>query len=173
MGTYDARSIRGQFPLLRDHPQLSYLDSAATSQVPDCVLEAGTPNIAGAVGFARACDFLASLDREALQVHTRELCNQVIDLVSSLRGARILGPQEPGSHDALVSLALDGVHPHDLAEALGERGVAVRAGSHCAMPIHQELCVPASLRVSFGAYSIEGDVERLAGALLECREELR
>lgn len=136
-------------------------------------LEAGTPNIAGAVGFARACDFLASLDREALQVHTRELCNQVIDLVSSLRGARILGPQEPGSHDALVSFALDGVHPHDLAEALGERGVAVRAGSHCAMPIHQELCVPASLRVSFGAYSIEGDVERFAGALLECWEELR
>lgn len=136
-------------------------------------LEAGTPNIAGAVGFAAACRFLGGLDREAIAQRNRELCNQMLDVLTSLKGVRILGGAEPNLRDGVVSFFVPAIHPHDLAESLGAANVAVRAGHHCAMPLHQALDVPASVRASFGAYSTEQDVNRFATALLHAWEDLR
>lgn len=135
--------------------------------------EAGTPNICGAVGFAEACRFINSLDREAIAQRNRELCNQILDVLTSFKGVRILGAAEPNIRDAVVSFFLPAIHPHDLAETLGAAGVAVRAGHHCALPLHQALNVPASVRVSFSAYSTEKDVNRFATALLHAWETLR
>lgn len=134
--------------------------------------EAGTPNISGAVGFAAACDFLGALDRERAARASTELCNQVLDVLASNPRIRVLGSTAPGSHASIVSFIHDGIHPHDLADSLGRRHVAVRAGHHCAMPLHQALGVPASVRVSFGAYSTEQDVERFARALHQAEKEL-
>ena len=96
----------------------------------------------------------------------------MLDVLASNPRIRVLGSTAPGSHTSIVSFAHDGIHPHDLADSLGRRHVAVRAGHHCAMPLHQALGVPASVRVSFGAYSTERDVERFARALHQAEREL-
>lgn len=150
----------------------SVTEQGFSAETGPAAFEAGTPNIAGAVGFAAACDFLGTFDRERIAQTTAELCDQVLDVLASNPRIRVLGSTAPGSHASIVSFHHDGIHPHDLSDYLGQQHVAVRAGHHCAMPLHQALGVPASVRVSFGAYSTEQDVERFAQALHQAEKEL-
>ena len=162
------------FPLMGGGGMVSAVSTEGFTALPGpSGLEAGTPNIAGAVGFAAACRFLDGLDREGIARRNRELCNQMLDVLTSLKGMRVLGVAEPNLRDAVVSFFVPSIHPHDLAESLGSAGVAVRAGHHCAMPLHQALGVPASVRASFAAYSTEQDMNRFATALLQAWEDLR
>ncbi|WP_180326734.1 aminotransferase class V-fold PLP-dependent enzyme [Raoultibacter phocaeensis] len=139
------------------------------TEAPLC-FEAGTPNIAGAVGFAEACDFLDDIGLAAIEERGSGLCDRLLTGLQAIGGVRVAGGFELGGRSSIVSFSLDGVHPHDVAQVLADRGVAVRAGNHCAMPLHQALGIAASVRASFGVYSEEGDVDRLLAGIEQAKE---
>jgi cysteine desulfurase/selenocysteine lyase len=130
--------------------------------------EAGTPNIAGAIGLAAAIDYLAGLDAEALAAHEADLVSHAAARLAELPGVSLVGT--PRHRVGAVSFAVDGVHPHDVATVLADAGVAVRAGHHCAQPLMRRLGVPATTRASFALYNTRDDVEALVAALGRVRE---
>jgi len=131
--------------------------------------EAGTPNIAGAVGLGAAADYLASVGREAILAHERHLMAYALERVAEVPDLVVYGPRDPAERSGVVSFTLGDVHPHDIATILDGEGVAVRAGHHCCQPLMRRLCVPATARASFYLYSGTDDVDRLVGALHKAR----
>jgi cysteine desulfurase/selenocysteine lyase len=123
--------------------------------------EAGTPNVADAVGLAAAVEWLDALGTERVLAHERALVEQALDALGALGGVTLYGPAAE-LRSGVVSFSVEGVHPHDLATILDERGVCIRAGHHCAQPLMRRLGVPATARASFWAYSTPGDVDALA-----------
>ena len=134
---------------------------------PPYRFEAGTPPIAQAIGLGAALKYLQSLGIEDVQKQEHAVTAYALAQLSSVPGLRILGPKERGP---LVSFAVDGVHPHDLATLLGEEEIGVRAGHHCAMPLHTALKIQTSTRASFGVYTEKSDIDKLVGALLRIRD---
>jgi cysteine desulfurase/selenocysteine lyase len=132
--------------------------------------EAGTPHIAGAIGLGAALDYLESLGRDAVAAHEAELLDYATALVSRLPGVRIIGTARRKA--AVLSFALDGIHPHDAATVLDHEGVAVRAGHHCAQPVMDYFGLPATLRASFGLYNTSEEVDLLVRGLERVREIL-
>jgi cysteine desulfurase/selenocysteine lyase len=126
--------------------------------------EAGTPPIAQAIGLGAAVDYLARFDRDALLAHERCLTEHAHRMLTALSGVRLLGP-EPEHKGGILGFTVEGVHPHDLAQLLDRAGVAIRAGHHCAMPLHDRLGVAASARASISLYNTREDIDRLAGAI--------
>lgn len=124
--------------------------------------EAGTPDVPGAVGLAAALDFWDAVGRDAVQAHEDALARYVFDRLLDVPGLRILGPRSPEGRTAVFSLALDGVHPHDIATILDAEGIAIRAGHHCAQPLMRRLGVPATARASCFAYTTFEEIDRLA-----------
>lgn len=131
--------------------------------------EPGTPAIAAAVAMDAALSYLEALGLEQVRRHGESLCAQVVQELRKLPGVRILGDPDL-ARSSLVSFALDGAHPHDVSEWLSVRDVMVRAGHHCAMPLHTALGVRASLRASFGVHCGSADVHRLVEAVREIAE---
>ena len=125
--------------------------------------EAGTPHIAGAVGFGAAIDYLTRIDPVALAAHERRLLELTTSALDQMDGVTIVGRAREKT--AIVSFVVTGAHPQDIGTLLDKQGVAVRAGHHCAMPLMQRLGVPGTVRASFGLYNSPADVERLASAL--------
>ena len=158
--------------------------------------EAGTPNIAGAIGLAAALDWLATIDNsplsqrgvgrdfgssranqipltpplpkgevrpnwDAIANHEEALLTYTDEQLRKIPGLTILGPPNPRDRAGLIAFTIDSIHPHDLATILDEKNIAVRAGHHCAQPLHDFLGLPASTRVSFGVYSSSDDISRL------------
>ena len=123
-------------------------------------LEAGTPNIGGVLAFAAVIDWLQTLDSQAVQAHEQALHQQLLHGLN-LRGMQILGTPDT----ALACFNAPGIHSADLAMLLGEQGIAVRAGQHCAMPLLHSLGVNGAVRVSLGLYNDSGDLQRLFTAL--------
>lgn len=138
------------------------------AESPMC-FEAGTPNITGAIGFARACRYLTELGVERIEKHGRYLTDRMISVLRDMPGVRIMGSECSGLRTSMVSFSIDGVHPHDAAEYFGNQGICVRAGQHCAMPLHAALGERASIRASFAAHTRAGEIDRL----LQCIEGLR
>ena len=125
--------------------------------------EAGTPNIAGAIGLASAIDYLGNQDRLAMEAHEQALLQHALDCCSQVQGFR---PIDSGSHRvSLISFELAGYHQQDVAHWLDRQGIAVRAGHHCAMPLMQSLGLPGTLRASFAFYNTLQEAEQLAQAL--------
>ncbi|TWB39187.1 aminotransferase class V-fold PLP-dependent enzyme [Nitrospirillum pindoramense] len=125
--------------------------------------EAGTPDISGAIGLAMAVDFMDSLGRAAIRDHEAALTRYAEVLLAEIPGVTLVGA---GGHRlGALSFLVDGIHPHDLATIFDQHDVAVRAGHHCAQPLMDRLDLPATARASFGVYSTEGDVDRLAEAI--------
>jgi cysteine desulfurase/selenocysteine lyase len=136
--------------------------------------EAGTPPIAQAIGLGAAFDFLARFDRSALSAHQEALTRHAYRVLSQIDGVRLLGPDPRDEPRAgIISFLVEGVHPHDLAQLLDRDGVAIRAGHHCAMPLHHRLGLAASARASFALYNTVADVDRLAGAIERAKWTLR
>jgi cysteine desulfurase/selenocysteine lyase len=135
--------------------------------------EAGTPPIASAIGLGAAIDYLSRLDPEALAAHEAGLLAHAQDVLGRVKGLRILGPNDPAHQGAIVSFTVEGTHPHDLAQLLDRHGIAVRAGHHCAMPLHRRLGIPASARASLYLYNTHDEVDRLAAALESVKTLLR
>lgn len=132
--------------------------------------EAGTPNIAGAIGLAAAFDYLESFDAQGLRKHEEGLLRAAASGLLQIEGARIVGTAPAKA--PVLSFALDGAHPQDVATLLDRQGVAVRAGHHCAMPLMQRLGLPGTVRASFGLYNSSMDVERLVAAVRKARDFL-
>jgi cysteine desulfurase / selenocysteine lyase len=132
--------------------------------------EAGTPDIAGAIGLGRAIEYLEGLDWEAAQAYERRLLECATDRLKDIPGLRIIG--EARDKVALVSFVMDDVHPHDMGTILDHRGLAVRAGHHCAMPVMSFYQVPATSRASLAFYNTVEEIDRLAAALRHARELL-
>jgi cysteine desulfurase / selenocysteine lyase len=141
----------------------------STFAPPPHKFEAGTMPIAEAVGLGAAVDYLTEVGRDAIAAHERELTAHALAALTGIDGLRILGPTEPVDRGAAISFELGGVHPHDVAQVLDERGVAVRAGHHCAWPLHRALGVQASTRASFYLYNTHDEVDALAAGLREAQ----
>jgi cysteine desulfurase/selenocysteine lyase len=130
-----------------------------TFKLPPGRFEAGTPNIAGAVGLARALDFLEETGLDKIEAHETALAVEARSRLLRLGGVTVYGPEDVRS--GIVSFNVAGVHPHDLATVLDQQGVAIRAGHHCCQPLWHRYGVPGSARASFGLYNTMDDVEAL------------
>ncbi len=130
--------------------------------------EAGTPAIAEAVGLAAAVDYLEGIGLPAIEAHERHLTDLALERLPSVPGLRILGPRE--DRGGALAFELAGIHPHDLSTILDRQGVAIRAGHHCAMPLHERLGIPASARASFYLYNRSAEVDALVEALGTARQ---
>lgn len=140
------------------------LDRATWAKVPQR-FEAGTPNVAATAAFPAAIELLEEIGLARVRAHEEALVGYAIDRLAALPGLRILGPLDPRRRGGLVSFADPHVHPHDMAQLLDEHGVAVRAGHHCAQPLHRLLGLVATTRASFGVYSTEDDVDALVDGI--------
>jgi cysteine desulfurase / selenocysteine lyase len=132
--------------------------------------EAGTPNIAGAIGLGAAAEWLTAVGREAVVAHEAELLARATAALLEVPGLRIIGTAE--DKVAVVSFTLEGAHPHDIGTLLDLEGVAVRTGHHCTMPLMEFFQVPATTRASFACYNTPGEVQRLVAAVRKVREIL-
>ena len=130
--------------------------------------EAGTPNVAGAVGLAAAVEYLDGIGMGEVARHERGLIRVAIERIGRVEGIRILGPG-PGERSGVVSFTLGDIHPHDLATILDSEGICIRAGHHCAQPLMRRLSLAATARASFYVYNDESDIDALVGALEQAR----
>jgi cysteine desulfurase/selenocysteine lyase len=121
--------------------------------------EAGTPNIAGAIGLAAAIDYLAGLDREGAAAHEEALLQRTLELAADVQGLRRIG--NPDHAAGIFSFLLEGTHPSDLGMLLDQQGIAVRTGHHCAQPLMARLGIPGTVRASYSIYNTQEDVTRL------------
>jgi len=145
-----------------------YLDHATWAD-PPLKFEAGTPNVAAAAAFPPALDLLEELGLKAVRAHEEELVAYALDRLAELDGLAVIGPHDPVLRGGLVAFHDPEVHPHDMATLLDQAGVAVRAGHHCAQPLHRRLGLVATTRASFGVYSKREDVDALIEAILFAR----
>ena len=134
--------------------------------------EAGTPAIAQAIGLGYAVDYLNQLGMHHVRRHEIELTTYAFDRLSQVEGVRIYGPPDPTARGGAVAFTLGDIHPHDVAAVLDGEGIAVRAGHHCAMPLHDKLGLTATTRASFYVYNLPEEVDRLAAGLDKVRELL-
>lgn len=136
---------------------------------PPAKFEAGTTNFADAVGLAAAIDYLTPLGMDAVHAHGRDLAYQAIRLLQAIPGVTVHGPPVPEDRGGVVSFTVDDIHAHDVAGVLDREGIAVRAGHHCAMPLHARLGVPATARASFAVYNDSSEIERLEAGILKVK----
>jgi cysteine desulfurase/selenocysteine lyase len=132
--------------------------------------EAGTPAIAEAIGLGVAVDYLDGLGMAAVRAHDKEIVAYAMERLSEVPGLKLYGPPEPEQHGGLATFTLEGIHPHDLATILDSDGVAVRAGHHCAMPLHLKLNLPATTRASFYIYTLPEEIDALVDALYHAKQ---
>ena len=144
-------------------------DDHSTWNVLPHKFEAGTPNVADAVGLAAACDYLDDIGMDDVLAHERALVRLASDGLGAMDGVRVYGPPA-GERSGVVSFSMADVHPHDLATILDREGVCIRAGHHCAQPLMRRLGVAATARASFYVYSDEQDVDALLRAVRTARE---
>jgi cysteine desulfurase/selenocysteine lyase len=137
------------------------------NQVP-YKFEAGTPNIAGVAGFGAAIDYLSALDRDAALAHEDDVLAYATAQVSAIPGVRIVG--EARDKTGVLSFVLDGAHPHDAGTILDQQGIAVRTGQHCAQPVMDRFCIPATIRASLAIYNTREDIDALIRGLHKVRE---
>ena len=132
--------------------------------------EAGTPNIAGAIGLAAAIDYLDKIGMEIVHQYEQELLAYVFPKLQAVEGLTIYGSEDLAQRSGVISFNLAGLHPHDVATALDYEGVAVRAGHHCAQPLLSYLGVAATVRASFYMYNTKADCDKLVEALQKTKE---
>lgn len=145
------------------------LDESSFNDVP-YKFEAGTPNVADAVGLGAAIDYLDDLGMERVRDHEIELTAYALPKLRVIKGLNILGPVDSASRGGIIAFTLDGAHPHDLASILDGEGIALRSGHHCTMPVHTKLGIPASLRASFYVYNTKSEIDRLVEGLLKAKK---
>lgn len=165
--------LKDMAPLLGGGAMIRKVSFEGTTYAqPPSRFEAGTPNIEGVVGLAAAVDYLSSVDpspgRAALAAHERALLEHACEELGAIRGLRLIGTAP--EREAIVSFTVEGIHPHDLGTILDGRGVAIRAGHHCAQPVMERFGVPATARASFALYNTHAEVEALAAAVRYAQE---
>lgn len=146
-----------------------YLDHSTWAEVPE-KFEAGTPNVAGAVGLMSAIDYLEKLGLANVREHDKQLTAYGLQQLGKLESIKILGTTDPEKRSGSVSFEYKGVHAHDVATILDSEGVAIRSGHHCTMPLHNYMKVTASIRASFNVYTTKEDIDKLVEALDKVRQ---
>ncbi|MDR7428355.1 MAG: cysteine desulfurase [Armatimonadota bacterium] len=137
----------------------------ATYKDPPHKFEAGTPNIADCIVWATAIDYLEGFGMAAIREHERQLLRYALGQLREVPGVRVLGPEDVEQRGSAIAFDLPGVHPHDVAQVLDQEGIAVRAGHHCAQPLHRRLGLAASTRASLYLYNTPGDIDALTRGL--------
>ncbi len=143
--------------------EVNYTD-ATWGDVP-YKFEAGTQNIPGIIGFGAAASFITSVGWEQIEFHEHDLTVYALDRLQRIDGVHIVGPSAIEKRSGVISFTVDGIHPHDVNEALNAKNVAVRAGHHCAMPLTRRLGLPGTIRMSFGVYSSKEDIDCAVDAI--------
>ena len=131
--------------------------------------EAGTPAIAEAVGFGAALAYLTKVGMDAVAAHEQEMVSYALERLEEIPGVKVIGPSA-GKKGGVAAFTLEGVHPHDVAQILDRSGVAVRAGHHCAQPLHEKFGISATTRASFYLYSIKEEVDKLVDGIYEVKK---
>jgi len=126
--------------------------------------EAGTPAIAEAIGLEAAVRYISNLGMEAIAGHEHELINYALEVLTQIPGVKVFGPGAD-KKGGVASFVMDGIHPHDVAQILDRDGIAVRAGHHCAMPLHEKFHIPATTRASFYLYNTYQEIDILVEAI--------
>jgi cysteine desulfurase/selenocysteine lyase len=148
-----------------------WIDHAQWNDLP-WRFEPGTPPIAEAVGLHAAVDYLDKLGMARVEAHERALCRLAIDALEGAPGVTLYGPRHVELRGAVLAFNVEGIHPHDGAALLDERGIAVRAGHHCAQPLMRRLGIVGTLRASFSVYNTAAEIERLSEAVQSLRGAL-
>lgn len=143
-------------------------DGARWNDVP-YKFEAGTTNIADAIGLGVAVQYLGALGMENVRMHEVDLLRYAFEKMSRIPNLRIYGPMDPQARGGVISFTLADIHPHDMASLLDEEGVAIRSGHHCAQPLMDHLGVPGTSRASFYVYNSAADIDAFIGALLKAK----
>ena len=144
-----------------------HLRSFVPDQIPN-KFEAGTPAIAEAIGLGVAVDYLSQIGMEAISAHEHAIIDYALERLVEIPGVKVLGPSAEHK-GGVASFTLDGVHPHDISQILDSDGIAVRAGHHCAMPLHEKFDLPATTRASFYLYNKMEDVDRLVESIYKVK----
>ena len=131
--------------------------------------EAGTPNIAGGIGFGAAIEYVQKIGIGAIETQEQKLLKSGIKRLSEIRGVELYGPQK-GPRTGIIPFNLKGVHPHDIASILDQRAVAIRSGNHCAQPLMRKMGVEGVARASFYIYNTQGEIEELGLGVEEARK---
>ena len=142
----------------------------STFAPPPQKFEAGTMPIAQAVGLGAAVDYLREIGLPAVWEHEQDLLRHALPALTGISGLRIIGPAEPADRGGAISFTLDGIHPHDLSQVLDDRGVAVRAGHHCAWPLHRAFGVQASTRASVYLYNTHDEIDALVAGIRQAQK---
>jgi cysteine desulfurase/selenocysteine lyase len=145
-----------------------HLRSFVPNEIP-YKFEAGTPAIAEAVGFGAAVDYLTSVGMAAIARHEQEIIRYALERLEEVPGVKLFGPTADHK-GGVASFTLAEIHPHDISQILDSRGIAIRAGHHCAQPLHDRFGLPATARASFYLYNTKEDVDRLAESLYTVRQ---
>ncbi|MCA9983980.1 MAG: cysteine desulfurase [Anaerolineales bacterium] len=135
--------------------------------------EAGTPSIAEGIGLGAAVDYLTSLGMDNVRAHEHEITAYALEALSEVEGLRLLGPRQADKRGGVAAFTLEGLHPHDIAQLLDEDGVAIRAGHHCAMPLHRKLKLGATARASFYVHTTTGEIDQLVASLKRAQQIFR
>ena len=161
-------------PFMTGGDMISYVgfDTIRWNEVP-LKFEAGTPAFVEAIGLGAAVDYLSQLGMEAVRAHEHEITNYALERVAEIPGVTIYGPTDASVRGGVVTFNVDKIHPHDLATLLDQEGVAIRAGHHCAQPLHQRLGLPATARASFYVYSQLHEVDALLEAIYKAKATLQ
>ncbi len=139
--------------------------TGSTYAAPPARFEAGTPPIAQAVGLGAAADYLSGIGMDKIAAHEHAVVEYALEGLKTVPGLTILGPADATDHGGAISFQLDGVHPHDVATVLDTRGIAVRAGHHCARPVHERFGIQSSTRASFYLYTKPEEIDALVDGL--------
>lgn len=160
-------------PFLSGGEMIEYVtrDSATYAELPH-KFEAGTVNAEGAVGLAAAIDYIEGVGYDKIEAIEKELSAYAIETLSKNKYVRILGSKDPKKHSGIINFILEGVHPHDVSTILDSKGIAVRAGHHCAQPLLQHLKINSTTRASLSFYNTKEEIDALAVALSDIRKEM-
>ena len=132
--------------------------------------EAGVPNMAQAVGFAAAIDYLNELGMDNVAKHEQDLTAYALKKFLQLDKVEVIGPKNNIDRGSVISFTIEGIHPHDVGQVLDQYGVAVRTGHHCAWPLMRKLGLIGTTRASFYVYNDEADVDALIDSILEAQK---
>jgi cysteine desulfurase/selenocysteine lyase len=140
----------------------------STWNEPPHKFEAGTPDVAGAVGLGAALDYVTSIGLRAIASHEQELLEYATRALETMEGVRLIGTARRKA--SILSFVMDGVHPHDIGTVVDREGIAIRTGHHCAQPVMDRFGVPATARASIAMYNTRADIDALMAALSRVRQ---
>ncbi|MFA6039734.1 MAG: cysteine desulfurase [Candidatus Peribacteraceae bacterium] len=160
-------------PLLGGGMMIQHVTREAFTQADiPARFEGGTPPVAEAVGLAAAIAWFRQFAWEDIEAHERSLLALAQQELSAIPGLRFYGPKDPGERYGALCFTVEGIHPHDLTELLGKRGICMRAGHHCAQPLHKQFSLPATTRLSVALYNTEEEIRAVAPAIRDAQRLL-